>query len=179
MDRSKHTGKKLSQPDLFSSTGKEAAPAVVKNFAELLITIDSWTDIPSLTRRKMLSSVRCCMDVIARNLAMEHLPAASFPCDIAWLNDVLHRQPAKAHGITTRTFGFYVSDLRKALRRAGILQDEDKPNPPPEGAWAVLLASLTASTASLAWLASPNGVPRRASCPTPSPTTRWRRSSAT
>jgi len=81
------------------------APSMtIKTLADLMAFVEAAPDIPRDERRRTVQRIERCIEIIGRNISMEHTPASSLSCDIEWLNSVLFKLPPKAHGIVRATF---------------------------------------------------------------------------
>ena len=135
----------LTNPPLTPTpdTSSQASPvpqaaAPPRNLAELLQAVLQRRDLSPSCAKKLPADIRACTRIIARNSNMDHAPAQAFPCDVAWLNRNLFRQPPKAHGVTKRTFWSVVSGLRVSLRLTSAMPPERPTGEPQSPAWANL-----------------------------------------
>ncbi|MBD0273394.1 MAG: hypothetical protein ICV73_15875, partial [Acetobacteraceae bacterium] len=102
------------------------------SLADVADAARAWRVRNPTRERDMLSA----LNVVGRMLG---LPLSAIPCDIAWLNERLFRQPPQAFGMEQGTFRTVVSNFRAVLRRFGVLlpQARGEADLPPE--WLAML----------------------------------------
>lgn len=143
-----------TNPDALARSFSDTDPTVpasadttIRSFQDLLAAIAHFTDLPPSARRAMDTHLRTCARVIAHNSAMGHAEVGLVPCNLPHIQAWLFRAPAAAFRITPRTFENYVSGLRSALRRVGILPPESGAKAPTDPVWQALLARLNSTFA--------------------------------